>query len=68
MMHGPINIRTELFHADGQKDRNDENNSRFSFARAVREFQMLLQFAPCHHDKARLLATNGGYHLQTGGY
>ena len=59
---------TELFHAGGLKDRNDETNSRFSFARAVREFQILLQCAPCHHDKACLLATNGGYHLQTGGY
>jgi len=33
---------TELFHADGQTERHDETNSRFSFAKAVRELQMLL--------------------------
>ena len=59
---------TELFHADGQTDRHDETNSRFSFAKAVRELQMLLQCASCHHGKASLLSTKEGYHLQTRGY
>jgi len=59
---------TELFHAEGQTDRHDETISHFSFAKAVLELQMLLQCAPCHHGKANLLAMNGGFRLQTGGY
>jgi hypothetical protein len=61
-------IGTELFYAGRQTDRYDENNSRFSFAKAVRELQMLLQCASCHHGKGSLLSTNGGYHLQNRGY
>jgi hypothetical protein len=34
---------TEFFHADGQTDRHDKTNGGFSFAKAVRELQMLLQ-------------------------
>jgi hypothetical protein len=61
-------LGTELLHGDGQTDRHDETNGRFSFAKVVREMQMLLLCAPCHQGMASLLVTNGGYNLQTGGY